>query len=127
MSGTVFVQSSSGAITKMDVPTNPHALERFEAAIASQALRLVDPDDVEEVESRWGGIVYRLREGAVVSAPAPADDSVNDGEATAPTKQELLDQAKELGISATSRWSVKRLQAEIDAATSDAGGDDGED
>lgn len=63
---TVFVQGSSGSIIKMDVPTNPHARGNYEAAIASGELRVVDPKSVTEETTRFGGVIYVVKD-----QPAP--------------------------------------------------------
>lgn len=69
----MYVQGSSGSITKMDIPTNPHALGNYEAAIKSGDLRVVDPKAVEEQTTRHGGVVYVLRE--VSATKKPVDSS----------------------------------------------------
>lgn len=71
---TVFVIGSHGAISKMDVPADVHRRERFDAALAKGALRLVDADDVvEEPHPRWPDSTRLvLRKGARPVDPTPA-------------------------------------------------------
>lgn len=68
----MFVRVQSGAIIKMDVPTNPHARERYDAAIAKREFTLVDADQVEEVDTRHGGKAHQLRQPPAEAEAAPA-------------------------------------------------------
>lgn len=62
-----------------------------------------------------------LVQGAVamgeLSVEGEADDQDDDGE----DKAALLSQCALLGIEVSKRWSAKRLRAEIDAVTANAG------
>ena len=58
---TVFVLGSSGVAEKIDIPTDPHAAERFHASVASGQFRIVDESDVEEKTTRYGGVIYVLK------------------------------------------------------------------
>jgi len=68
---TIFVIGTGGAITKVDVPVDSHARERFDDDLERGALRVVaDEDVVEQQHPRWPDATqYVLRKGA---APKPA-------------------------------------------------------
>lgn len=130
---TVFVQGSSGAINLMDVPTDPHGLERYNNAIQSGALTVIDPDRViEEPHPRWPEYtVYRLAartaapEPRVGHADTPVDfTAVDPGEPAdvlaESSKQELFDMAESLGIETKASWNKADLIDAIRAA-GDAG------
>ena len=69
---TVFVLGSSGVAEKIDIPTDPHAAERFHASVASGQFRIVDESDVEEKTTRYGGVIYVLKTAGDDSAkPTP--------------------------------------------------------
>lgn len=135
MSDPIFVQGSSGSISLMDVPTDLHARERFDTAIAKGELKVLDPSQVIETTSRHGGVVYLL--DPTVAPPVPADD-VTDASASAAepapadesevagsdglddmTKADLVGLASSLGIEPASSWSKPRLIAEITAVRDD--------
>lgn len=105
MTDTVFVRGTGGAIFQMDVPTNVHARERWDASIEKGDLVVLPADE----------IVERVEQGATffdhVSTGARADDA---------TRVELLEQAKALGLKVTERTSAKRLAAAIAAAEADS-------
>jgi hypothetical protein len=87
MSGPVFVVSAGGTVSLVDIPTNVHARERFDQAIAKGELCIVDAAEVVEEGTPETGIKYRLaatpteRKPRPVVAPegtasdAPASDS----------------------------------------------------
>lgn len=94
MTDTVFVQGRSGAIIKMDVPTDVHRRERFDQDLAKGTLRLVDPADViEDPHPRWPDSVrFVLRAGAAPIDPAPAEaepaaEATEDGAGEAEAEQ----------------------------------------
>lgn len=123
---TVFVQGSSGAIDKMDIPTDPHGAERFRDAVASQRFVIVPDDRVIESTSRWGGVVYVIDPSVAMDQTAvPAEVEVDeDGSPLqSQSKQDLFEVATELGIETKASWSKAQLIAAIDAAEVEAPGD----
>lgn len=120
MADVVFVQSASGVIFEMDVPTTVHARERFDAAIAKGDLALLDPSTVEKVEVPGGG--YTWRAVAAVAEPADAGDVTGDADDPSDppvaddVRASLISEAEALGVKVRSNWGAKRLQEEIDLA-----------
>lgn len=131
MSDPIFVQGSSGSISLMDVPTDLHARERFDTAIAKGELKVLDPSQVIETTSRHGGVVYLL--DPTVAPPEPAGIPASDDPAPVAvepeavgaddlddmTKADLVELATSLGIEPASSWSKPRLIAEITAVRDD--------
>lgn len=66
MADTVFVMGAGGSIYEMDIPRDPHGVERFEADLAKGNLRVIDSSTVEKADSPGGGYVWR-----VAAEPAP--------------------------------------------------------
>lgn len=58
---TVFVLGQSGVVQEIDIPTDSHAAERFQASVDSGEFRIVDKGDIEAKETRHGGVIYVLR------------------------------------------------------------------
>lgn len=125
---TVFVRGSGGGILEMDVPTEPSALERFDASVAKGDLLVLDSSTVEKVDVSGGGYVWAEipRDDAPVAPPADVeveavdedDDSVDsDGDGTT-DKAELLAEAEKLGVTVDKRWGIARIAAAIEAANS---------
>jgi hypothetical protein len=71
MTGPVFVVSAGGTVSLVDIPTNVHAVERFDQAIASGDLRIVDATEVVEEGTPETGIKYRLADTPTERKPRP--------------------------------------------------------